>query len=211
MSFYIYETQYKSGEGDIKMAEKVKITQEQANALEWLQKIEGEEMGWEQGRLIKSHAKDINDWHDEAIALRGMPLLTLVDALRIGYEIEPEYKVGDWIAFTEGHEKSGRVYQVAQLTENLANIDYADGFASWWPINEFRHATPEEIRTEKERRLWKTIGREVGEFKDKDKGIHACGVSIHDKSSIKKCYEGGTLKGFYPAESFISFEEGDSE
>lgn len=75
------------------MTEKVRVTQEQADAIEYLT-TKG---FWSQEELIKLQAEKFVWEGPRAKGLNGMPLLTFVDALRIGYEIEPEFKVGDWV------------------------------------------------------------------------------------------------------------------
>lgn len=70
-----------------------------------------------------------------------------------------------------------------------------------------RHATPEEIKVEQERLLWKSINREVGEFRSKDIRINENGepIIVNDTKHARMLFEKGKVKGFYPAESFISF------
>ncbi|RDW17613.1 hypothetical protein CWR48_13940 [Oceanobacillus arenosus] len=71
-------------------------------------------------------------------------------AFFIGYEVEPEFKVGDWVVYEQGN-----VGQYGDKPIVLKN-----------PV--VRHATPEEIAQEKERRWWKLHGREVWELKQGD-------------------------------------------
>ncbi|MDN4609145.1 hypothetical protein [Sporosarcina highlanderae] len=174
------------------MSGKVKLTQKQSEGIEAMLRSGN----WTHEQLIEKHARGMEWSGMQASKLNGIPLLTFVDALRIGYEVEEEYKVGDWV-FILNVSKIGKVVRVGN---DFVEVD--NGMVPSFGF--FRHATPEEIKAEKERRVWKEIGREVGEFRDGDRGIHASGTSVIRKDYIKECYDGGTLKGFYPAESFIS-------
>lgn len=85
-------------------------------------------------------------------------------ALLSGYEVEPEFKEGDWIYSTD-HNKVARVGQNGM-----------DEYTVWTDDEEFgtfstafvRHATPEEIAEEKERRWWASHGRKPWEIRDND-------------------------------------------
>lgn len=135
---------------------KVKITQEQANEIEIRKQIFSNES------TIKKH---LEGWE----CIRILNLLTLdelIRALYIGYEIEEEFKSGDWVhvSFKSGSKIAkilNSYHGVIQFydNENLPNIKID---------NQTRHATPEEIAEEKQRRLWHENGREVGEFKKND-------------------------------------------
>lgn len=204
------------------MTEKVKLTHKQVDAIEYFKNK------WGDQRIIMLHAEMLLDAEhepiDQEVNLAGMPLLTLVDALRIGYEVEPEYKVGDWVvrlsnecdtreAFAEG-----RMFQIKRLAGAL----FEDEFGFLHKSSVIRHATPEEIKAEKERRVWAGIGREVLEFREGDwlekydgsiwfitlnlTALPDCKISRVD---AKRWYADGLVKGIIPAESFVSFEEGE--
>lgn len=134
----------------------------------------------------------------------------LLNALVNGYEVEPAYKVGDWIVRLDGttfmNEKA--VVQVDKVSD--IHLFYARDIG----IDKIRirHATPEEIKAEKERRFWAKIGRKVGEFRIGDIRILDDGnsVRITDVDYARAKYIQGSLKGFFPVETFISFEECDS-
>lgn len=179
------------------MTEKVKITREQAEAIKWLK-----ERVFTAEDVIVSHATRPNNWTlDQNKALNGMPLLNLIDAYRFGYEVEEEYKVGDWVADT----LSGSIGKVVRVGNDFVELDGGEV-----PSFDYaRHATPEEIKAEQERRVWAKIGRGVMEFRHGDSARHINDSSISDIDFLKACYKAGTLKGFYPAESFVLFGGGE--
>ena len=141
--------------------EKVKLTQEQASAINDCRNIVGDEM------LIEMQVYRRNSpWRNKWNAINELNLMTLVDALRIGYEVESEFKSGDYVVNDIG---------TIGLIESV-NGDHLKGV---W-IRDFdipmnctsnkiaRHATPEEVEEVKERRWWTKHGRYVGEYKEND-------------------------------------------
>ncbi|WP_336822979.1 hypothetical protein [Sporosarcina sp. USHLN248] len=132
----------------------------------------------------------------------------LLDALRTGYEIEDEYKVGDWVIWDD---RSG-IAMINSLHLREKDKWVSDVYDCWEDKNKIiRHATTEEIKAEKERRKWAKIGRKPGEFRDGDLGISEHGNYIDTPSILKARYELGQLRGFYPAESLISFGGGKDD
>jgi len=130
--------------------EKVKLTQEQVSAINNCRNIVGDEM------LIEMQVNRRNSpWRNKWNAINELDLLTLVDALRIGYEVEPEFKVGDWVI----DEFSGSM-------TIIENAGYANDLNNC--RNNIRKATKEEIAKEKQRRWWAKHGRYVGEYKEND-------------------------------------------
>ena len=181
------------------MIGKIKITQAQADEIKDIRGI--------------AYAIDIHSFNkrpDKAIA--GLSTADLARALLIGYEVEPEYKVGDWILITEECGHKNRAYKIHHFAEGFANLDHENGHRSYWPLRDFRLATPEEIKFEKKRRVWAKLGRNVGEFRIGDVRILDDGnsVRITDVDYARAKYIQGSLKGFFPVESFISFEDGES-
>lgn len=75
------------------------------------------------------------------------------------YEVEPEFKEGDWIH----NNVTGRVAKMDDrgYDEEVAWVD--DDKVNFF--TEFRHATPEEIAEEKERRFFNEHGRKPWELK----------------------------------------------
>ncbi|MFJ7971286.1 hypothetical protein [Psychrobacillus sp. NPDC096389] len=188
------------------MTEKVMLTREQADGIEHLKKRK-----FSDESIIGAHVRNPNGWLlDENAALNRMPLIRLVDALRSGYEVEPKYQVRDWVVY--------RSFDAGNVIVKIIDIQYVhsrvqfETLSGWKAIRDIeRHATPEEIKSEKERRLWKSIGRKVGKFHNGDFGISYDGEHPDFVPRLIDLHSEGKLLGFYPAESFISFEEVDSE
>lgn len=63
------------------------------------------------------------------------------------FEVEPEYKVGDFVA----NKTTLEIYGVVSVNENNLTLQ-RDEFKGISSFSEIRHATPEEIKQEKERR-----------------------------------------------------------
>lgn len=131
---------------------KVKLTQEQAD---WIEKY----------TLTQEQVDHLIDIHSH----RKRPDSPLVDlstsklarALYSGYEVEAEFKVGDWVITGRGLlgkylEKTSEVYRFNLIGGHHATSD------------NIRHATPEEVAKEKERIWWKKHGREPWELKEDD-------------------------------------------
>lgn len=206
------------------MTEKVKLTKEQADGIEDLKK-----KNFSDESIIAAHIREPNGWQlDENVALNRMPLLKLVDALRIGYEVEPLYKPGDKVMVLWLNKDKEQLYKILKVNfvEGIAyEVEITGEFGfNVAPVSIIRHATPEEIKAVKERRLWKSIGRKVGDFKEKDLVVYEkryfrlfnnMGCEIYgnhmDPAYASELYEKGSLRGYYPAESFISFESEESE
>src|SRR5690606_2191821 len=122
--------------------EKVKLTREQAEAIEYLKKLLSDTSERKQNlQLIKE--KLDHDYHWESPnfkAANEIPDDIFIAALHYGYEVEPEFKVGDWVVNTS----SGYIKLIENEREaNFLNNDYIK-------YHELRHATPEEIAEEKE-------------------------------------------------------------
>ena len=175
-----------------------KVTREQAEAIEHTRDTMGD------AALILLHGKDKNGWIGNlSKRLNGMPILKLIDALRVGYEVEPEYKVGDFVA----NKTTLEIYEVVSVNENNITIRRNE-FKGIGSFSQHRHATPEEIKQEKERRWWKKHGRGVWELRKGDvlrsKSTHLTyeivditdnGITFtndagfRDKDLIKGCYK----------------------
>lgn len=143
--------------------EKVKITQEQADAIErWVDKDQ---------LLIARATGLLNHGEDESIA--ELEINTLAKAIYIGYEVEPEFKVGEWVVLEDGY--IGEIEFINEV-EGWANIGYSKDTkergvclaATYDLIDIVRHATPSEIVEEKERRWWRKNGRDVWELREDD-------------------------------------------
>lgn len=125
------------------MTEKVKVIQ---NQFDWLEKYKSdEEINYAIDIQLHKKRPDspIADWGPSKVAR----------ALLIGYEIEPEYKVGDYVIYGD---KIYRVYQLASDTK--VNVINRNGSTiTNLQIRDIRHATPEEIEEEQEREKWAGI------------------------------------------------------
>lgn len=195
------------------MVEKVKITEEQADAIEYLS---GEYPTHQivRNALDENWCNEPEEHHFNIESLNGMDPETLVFAVHRIYEIEPEpFKVGHWAKAT--HEKIGTF--IGRITK----IDYSDEGEkrAWatWNTNHGQSAIEykflercslEEVSEIKKQRFWNHRGRAVGEFREGD-----VGVTINNQLSLKHTKEfhnRGQLRGFYPVESFVSFEGGDT-
>lgn len=163
--------------------EKVKLTQEQADAIE----------------TLKEKAK-------------GMLVVDLLEALKNGYAVEEEYKVGDWVVYKSA-QKGLIICKVESVSGVKVDTDYvaSNGYKQSFGKSQIRHATPEEIKAEQERRVWARIGREVNEWRKGDVYVHrryAEAFAIDHKDALRLAserYEEGLVIGIYPYESFISF------
>ena len=139
---------------------KVKITQEQADEIEYLLEDGGNKKAIV---LIK-----VYDWFHKSIIINSIELDTLIRALYIGYEIEETFEVGDWIVVEDCPCKRiiGKVQKITEVEEHstFTRLHYD---RDWWSViseSKIRHATPEEIAEEKQRRFWHENGREVGKM-----------------------------------------------
>lgn len=174
--------------------EKVKLTEWQKDAIEDL------EQEYLKGNIVRQHV--LGRWGDAYNSLNKLNLDEIVRALYVGYEVELPIKVGDWIF----NCKTGEISKVIRIDSDYAEVEEQRVFM----FDYSRHATPEEIKAEQERRVWSEIGREVGEFRDGDAAVADEGNVLRNPDNIQKHYACGKLTGFYPAESFISFG-GESE
>lgn len=111
---------------------KVKVTQEQAEKLKMIDDI------------LKSEFISIHK---------------LKESLTYGYEVEPQFKVGDWIHCN--------VNKFIDIIKNEHQLEYVQSFSE-----EYRHATDEEIAEEKQRRWWKKHDREVWGLRKHDVLTH---------------------------------------
>ena len=184
--------------------EKVKLTKLQAEAIEIIKT--DTKSGWTYGNLKTQNEKT---WKDEPFAsLNKLSFSDFLDALHVGYEVEEEYRGDEWVVNTA----NGKVANIERVAPDRVWVD--DENARYFMKSALRHATPEEIKAEQERRVWKSIGREVGELKFGDKYVTTfdanrtivCSVS---KEMFLDILSDGEVRVFYPIESAISFG-GDS-
>src|SRR5690625_1009321 len=142
------------------MTEKVKVTREQAEAIE---RIKTEQIKrFEEVKKNKT-AYLLTDWEKPLFELESKHLQ---DALYIGYEVEPEVKVGDWVKANWIVEKP-TIHKLKGIDRNTVEIDGEQNNTNPG-ISIISLATPEEIAEEKERRWWAKHGRDVWELKTGD-------------------------------------------
>ena len=124
--------------------EKTTITKEQAEFLN-REKQEGKLKHETIKRFVQIYGEHGCDFH----------LDELIRALYIGYEVEETFEVGDWIY-------SKQVEKIIQINDEGSLAGY-NTFPTY-----YRHATPEEIEEEKQRRWWAEHGRDVWELREND-------------------------------------------
>ncbi len=157
------------------MSGKVRITQEQAEKLE-----EARERYKDDDIIVIRHAEKYYECKfDELFELTTAELAR---ALYIGYEVEPEFKEGDWVV-VDGYSKdyNGKVLEITEIYKGALGLRYCKFSPSIDKSHNFclndvdiRHATPEEIAKEKERRWWAKHDRDVCELKQGDVLIKLC-------------------------------------
>src|SRR5690606_17331433 len=140
--------------------EKVKVTREQAEAIEFAKK------NHPNIDIVKAYV-NYRDWRlcGELDSLKLLEFDDLIKALYNGYEVEPEFKVGDWVVidYKEHGTKVGKIKGYIKKDAFYIDNNHAAG-----SIMNTRHATPEEIVAEKERRWWAKHGRDVWELREGD-------------------------------------------
>lgn len=139
---------------------KVILTQEQVEAIE----IAIREYGKDD--VLNDHLSaypDYQNWGNNLEPLNGLEPHILARALYQpdGYEVEPEFKVGDWVV-GEGHILA---YKISKIKNDRIYFDYSTGNLR---VEQVRHATPEEIKEEKRRRWWHDRDRGVWEVYEGD-------------------------------------------
>ena len=124
------------------------------------------------------------------------------------YEVEISWNIGDWTKYWNVIKKQW-LYGVIKHT-NIRSVDLdIDGKVYVVTFDRLKSCTPEEIKAKKECKVWKSIGREVGEFTEADIGIDRAGNIRDGKVDLEHYYKNGTLVRLYPAESAISFRGGE--
>ncbi|MEC5422363.1 hypothetical protein QGM71_02515 [Virgibacillus sp. C22-A2] len=185
--------------------EKVKLTQEQADAIyQWRKCSEKDD-----SELVEKH---IQGWVLETDQpLNDLDLDDFIKALYVGYEVEPEFEVGDWVV----HDLNKTPRKILRES-NHANGDCGKFVLEdkWGVLPDFlRHATPKEIKQEKERRWWSKHGREVwvikeGDFLSSPYGGSCEVASVDENKGIRFAYGYGyydweVIKSEYKVACFI--------
>lgn len=157
------------------MSKKVILTKEQAEAIEWALNESDIYMNNPDGLL--SYSAFAGRQQDEEFKFKyelkpinDMKISQLAKALYVGYEVEPEYMLGEYVVYLP----DGKVYKIYHIPwtgkvhlRNGVNLIIDDV-----PVDKIRHATSEEIAEEiaeeKERRFWRRNGRGLKEIKKGD-------------------------------------------
>lgn len=141
------------------MTEKVKLTREQAEAVEAIKSSslgnDGTILEFVRACGISNHVFHLDE---------------LIKSLYIGYEVEETFKVGDWVMSSFFGYAEGRALKIQQITKRkdktyvyFSNLEAPNHNCYIEDI--CRHATPEEIAEEKQRRWWAKHGRKPWELK----------------------------------------------
>lgn len=156
---------------------KVKVTQEQANAIEAI-KVEHNMTGNKfdsDVEAVRIHADLSQSYTGSHKSLNGMFLDPFIRALYIGYEVKPEFKQGDIIYRLSDDD----YYEVLEVRDSGVVLD--DVQTRLTPANQevgatcfsdIRHATPEETTTIKKVRWWANHGRGDWELRKHDVLTH---------------------------------------
>ena len=133
--------------------EKVKLTQEQAEMIKKHREADNLEM------LLRKHRMSgCLTYIDELTTQQ------VVDAYFDGYKVDPDFEVGDWVVYDNGVRCGYKTNQIKDVDEQKAYFDEGRTML----LTRLRHATPEEVAKEKQRRWWAMHGRDVYEFKSGD-------------------------------------------
>lgn len=126
--------------------EKLKITREQEKAIEWYRENFTNEGAIQD--FIRDRHPALSEFTTEQFALLFLEW----------YEVEPEFKLNDYVWHTENDT-------ILKLDDE-DRVEFANKY--YTEKDKLRHATPEEIQQEKERRWWAKHGRGVWELREGD-------------------------------------------
>lgn len=128
----------------------IKLTKNQADAVEKI-KIEQRKMI----ETIKAHPNlyRVEKWEKPLFELETDDIQR---ALFDGYEVEPEFKVGDWVYNT----RTNKVAQIdSRYVSGMDELWVNDEEFNFYRKDDSRHATESEIAQEKERRTDKKLDK----------------------------------------------------
>ncbi|MBO0586141.1 hypothetical protein [Sporosarcina sp. E16_8] len=188
------------------MTEKVRLTQKQADTVERTKAVRGS-----RGVVLGYVARDTEIPNPTFRSLSDLTFDELARALYEpdSYEVEPLFKVGDQIVNINGVNfvNGLNVVEVEKVSEFFVTFCGDIGALK----SNVRRATPEEVKDEKECRVWAEADRGYGKFRYGDVYSHN-GSSIHidtakamDTANVR--YKAGLVTGFHPIESYVRFEE----
>lgn len=148
--------------------QKVKLTREQADALEELLEYNAK-IDILREKIRSSEEDNIYADNNKNIVFKHLNDEQLLKALYIGYEVKPKFKVGDWVV----NRSSGEVDKVVDVEYETGMI-YVSGWAIKVKESLLRHATDEEIAKEKRIEWWAKHDREEYEFRKNDVVKYDC-------------------------------------
>ena len=143
------------------MSEKVKLTREQAEAIEKLKKMAVSDDVIIHNTVFYQVTERERDTAYKPF--KGIDLDTLIRALYIGYEVEPSIKIGDFVDIG-----LFGISKIAEVTGVKGNTIAINGSEEYHEFKINRVLTDEEKQEEKQRRWWAKHGREVWELRDGD-------------------------------------------
>lgn len=161
---------------------KVQITQEQLGIL---------------NTYINTHGKDgtidmHKYWCGDADCLNDLKYSEIAKVLYTeDYEVVPELKIGDYVFCTnkEKQKSIGKITSITGMDGDVYVVKFEDiGLVERFVSNRLRHATPEEIEQEKERRWWAEHGRDVWDLVVGD-------ILIDKRINSVDIFKGFNLKG----------------
>src|SRR5690625_2791576 len=135
---------------------KVKLTREQAEEIKKIEDVD-----------YAINILSLNKRPDNPLA--ELTIAEIARALYVGYELEPELKVGEWVITPYGTVGKLLVIPFSKPYSKKFKF-YVDSLGyrkpeRLIPLSELERATPEEIEEEKERRWWAKHGRKPWELK----------------------------------------------
>ena len=197
-------TKYNGPIKEVKLVEKVTLTKEQAEAIEFIKTV-----GYSNDNMVNSH---VTGWSATNTAvLNVLKVSEMAKALYIGYEIEPEkpkFQPEDKVLFHASKKpKINTLKDKSPFDDNA----WTTKEGSCIDEEDFSKATQEEVY------WYETLNREtVKNFRIGDIYIdreYRAEILENDRhvQLAQIWYADGDFKGLYPAESFKTFpkEQGD--
>src|SRR5690625_3185738 len=157
--------------------EKVKLTQEQAGEIERIKNYFNRHEYIT--KFVETNGVSDSEFHIEE----------LVRALYIGYEVEPEFKVGAWVSVSWQSKKPTIHKDVKLVGGNDLKID-GEQLNKHPSLDIVRHATPKEIAKEKQRRWWAKHDRGLWELAPGDIVFFPGRIYREVTSSVNDCRRG---------------------